>query len=519
MTTVTDLLVLAAHDRPGEPFLRMREGELTYAEVEDHSARLASGLLALGVHPGSAVALLMDNSLDQVLTWFALNRIGAVHIPLNTALTGRFLAHALTVAEASVVIVDSRLVAVLEHVRHSLTSLSTIVVRGDESPSGGAIRFGDLARTPDRAPVHDVDDLEPATLLFTSGTTGPSKACVLSHRYLVRQGQIHALHEGLAASDVLYCPFPLFHIDAATLTVVAALSIGGVAAIGRAFSASGFWDEVRAFDATVFNFMGATLSMLWKQEPRETDRDHRARLGWGVPMPEWQTGFEERFGVRLRQVYGSTDAGISVYDPIDGPQRRGAAGRVIDEYEVCVCDADLRPLPPGVVGEVLVRGREPGLVMNGYHGMPEETRKTVIDGWVRTGDLGSLDADGYLTFAGRSSDSIRRRGENISAYEVEEMLACHPDVLEVAAIGVPSELTEEDVKVVIVPRPGSAPTAEELHEFCRATGPAHMVPRYIEVAALLPKTPTQKIEKFRLRRFGVNSDTWDSEAHRPDPVE
>lgn len=510
MTTITDLLVSAATEWPGRPFLRMREGELTYAEVEEQSARLASGLIALGVRPGSGVALLMENSIDQVVTWFALNRIGAVHIPLNTALTGRFLVHAMTVAEATVMIVDERLTPALDAVRGDVPLLETVVVRAPEGRTDDPASFESLRSGTDRAPVEEVEELFPATLLFTSGTTGPSKACVLSHRYLVRQGQLHARYEGLVASDVLYCPFPLFHIDAATLTVVAALSIGAVAALGRAFSASGFWDEVRALDATVFNFMGATLAILWKQEESPGDRDHRVRLGWGVPMPEWQVGFEQRFGLRLRQVYGSTDAGIPVYDPVDGPQRPGAAGRVVDEFDVRITDPLGASVPPGEVGEIRVRGREPGLVMSGYHGMPEATESTIVDGWVRTGDLGSLDSDGYLSFRGRSNDSIRRRGENISAYEVEEMVHAHPDVLEVAAVGVPSELSEEDVKVVVVVRPGRVLTARGLHEFCRATAPAHMVPRYIEIVHRLPKTPTQKIEKFRLRNGGNGPGTWDS---------
>ncbi|MFZ0157788.1 MAG: AMP-binding protein, partial [Kineosporiaceae bacterium] len=260
-------------------------------------------------------------------------------------------------------------------IRGAVQSLDGVrlVEPGELAPAPGAGDTG--SRT------SEIDELATATLLFTSGTTGPSKACALSHRYLVRQAQLHAEALGLHSDDVLHSPFPLFHIDAATLTVGAALAVSATAAVGQWFSRSGFWDEIRACEATVFNVMGATLSILWKQPPTERVRDHRLRLGWGVPIPQWWAGFEQRFGVPLRQVYGLTDAGVPVYDPVTGPRRPGAAGRVLDAFQVRI-DADGAPAAPGLVGEILVRGREPGLVMNGYHGMPEATAATIVDGWV-----------------------------------------------------------------------------------------------------------------------------------------
>lgn len=518
MPSLSDALVGTAARSPHAVFVRTVHGELTYRDADERAGHLAAGLRDLGVERGSIVALLMDNSLEQVLVWFALNRLGAVHAPLNTALIGAPLEHALRVCEAVVLVADAHYLSAVERVRGQLPRLRRLVVNGGPDLTVGAVpvtvRLADLQAHPDAAPVCEVADLEPATMLFTSGTTGPSKACVLSHRYLVRQGELHAAHLGLRADDVLYCPFPLFHVDAATLTVSAALSLGATAALGARFSVSGFWDEVRAFDATVFNFMGATLSLLWKRDPDPHDRDHRVRLAWGVPMPQWRHAFEERFGFPLRQVYGSTDAGISVYDPVEGPQKLGAAGRVVKEYDVQVCDPDGRPLPLGTVGEIVVRGREPGLVMNGYHGMPEATAEVVRDGWVRTGDVGSLDGDGYLTFQGRITDSIRRRGENISAFEVEQLVATHPKVLEAAAVGVPSQLTEEELKVVVVLKEGQTCTAEELYRHCTEVAPRHMVPRYLEIVARLPKTPTEKVEKFRLKEPPFTAGTWDSEQQR-----
>ena len=500
--TITAMLAAAAASRPDSVFLRTLEGDVTYRETHTRVQAVAAGLARMGVGPGDPVVLIMRNSSDQVVVWFALAQLGALHIPLNTALVGRQLEHALRVAGPEVIIADVDLLQPIAGTVGSVAPNATTIVRGaprDQTTS----RLEDLIAGDDPvAPTHDADELDVATLLFTSGTTGVSKACQLSHRYLARQGEIHARQFGLRADDVLYCSFPLFHIDAATLTVVAALAVGATAALGERFSASHYWDDVRRCKATVVNFMGATLTMLWKRPPAPTDTDHQLRLAWGVPMPDWQDEWEARFGFPLFQVYGLTDGGVPVYDPIDGTQRRGACGRVVPEFELSISDAD----------EILVRGREPGLTMNGYHAMPTATAQAIdADGWVHTGDRGRLDADGFLTFLGRATDSIRRRGENISTHEVEQAGLEHPDVAEIAAIGVPSELTEEDVKIFVVLRDGAHLAAADLHEHYRAVAPRYLAPRYITFLDRLPRTPTEKVEKFKLA--ADRRPAWDSEAH------
>ncbi|MGD9702408.1 MAG: AMP-binding protein [Acidimicrobiia bacterium] len=348
-------------------------------------------------------------------------------------------------------------------------------------------------------------------LLFTSGTTGRSKGCVLSHRYAVRQAELAVEHLGLRADDVLYCPFPLFHLDATVLTVMPALVLGTTAAIGERFSASRFWDEIRSFGATVFDFMGATLAILHKQPPDPRDGDNPARLGWGVPLPEFAPTFEDRFGVRLVELYGSTDVGVPIYTPLDEPRRVGSCGRPIPAYDVRLVDENDRQVDVGAVGEIVVRPNEPSLIMHGYYRMPEETLQATRNLWFHTGDLASADDDGFLYFVGRRTDSIRRRGENISAFEVEEAISLHPDVLEVAAFGVPSELSEDDVMVAVVPRPGRHVDPGELASFCESKMARHMVPRYIDIVDALPKTPTEKVEKYRLSSRGLTSTTWDRE--------
>jgi crotonobetaine/carnitine-CoA ligase len=500
--------------RPDRTFIHTLAGTVTYAELRDRSSRLAGALTGRGVTRGTHVAVMMRNSIEQVVVWFALGRIGALHVPLNTALIGGPLRHVMAVAQCTVAVVDDDLFtpfwdAVQDQDAPTLLVVNRTAATGPRFiplPADiESVDLGPLIATGRPRQAEHCDPLEPATLLFTSGTTGVSKACTLSRRYLAVQGAAHARNFELRGDDVLYCPFPLFHIDAATLTVVAALSVGATAALSPRFSASRFWDEVRDCQATVFNFMGATLSILFKQPPSARDRDHRVRFAWGVPMPEWQSQWESRFGFPLYQVYGSTDAGIPVYDPMDGSQRAGACGRVTGLFDVRIAD-DLH------TGEILVRGRHPGLTMSGYYAMPEATAATIDEeGWVHTGDLGSLDADGFLAFHGRTSDSIRRRGENISAFEVEELALTHPDVIEAAAIGVPSELTEEDVKICVVARPGATVDGRSLREHMAQRAPKYMVPRYYELLDRLPKTPTQKVMKYELRRDAITDGTWDAD--------
>ena len=295
------------------------------------------------------------------------------------------------------------------------------------------------------------------------------------------------------------------------MTVAPALLLRGVAAIGERFSVSRYWDEVRAFQATVFDFMGATLTMLWKQPAGPRDREHRARLGWGVPLPAWAPQFEQRFGCRLVELYGSTEVGAILYTPLDEPARPGSCGKLRGPWRVMLADADGFEVPVGTPGELLVRPEEPSVLMDGYWGQPQESLQALRNQWFHTGDLLRRDEDGWYYFVGRAKDIVRRRGENISAAEVEQAIEEHPAVLECAVIGVPSELTEEDVMAWVVPRPGQPLRADELAAWCGGRMAGFMVPRFVRIVDELPKTPTDKVEKTRLREQGA-AGAWDREA-------
>lgn len=500
--TLDALLARRAETHGARPFVRFDDGEHTYAEVHAASERLAAGLAAVGVQRGDVVPVLLSNSVECVHALFALCRLGAAACMVNPGLRGAGLGHALTTSASRVVIAEDAVV----------DQISAIHPSHDDSPTTVTPRIGGWTSIdPDAGPAPDATHrpTDPAMVLFTSGTTGPAKGCVLSHRYVVRQAELIVEHLRLQRDDVLYSPFPMFHIDATVLTLVPALVLGTTAAIGRRFSVSRFWEEVRQFGATVFDFMGATLTMLHKQPERPDDAVNPARLAWGVPVPDFAPEFESRFDLQLVELYGSTDVGVPIYQPLDEPRRQGSCGRVIPGYDVRLLDDEGFDVAEGEVGEIAVRPLEPSLIADGYLGDPVATLQARRDLWFHTNDLARRDADGFYYFVGRRTDSIRRRGENISAFEVEEVVATHPAVATAAAYGVPSELTEDEVMVAVVARPGATLDLPELVEFCRARMAAHMVPRYFDVLEELPRTPTEKVRKELLRARGVTADTWD----------
>jgi crotonobetaine/carnitine-CoA ligase len=295
--------------------------------------------------------------------------------------------------------------------------------------------------------------------------------------------------------------------------MVSSLLSGGRLSLGRRFSVRNFWDEVRASDATYFSYLGTMLSLLYAAPPRDDDRDHPARIGCGAGVPPAiHLDFERRFGVRLVEMYGMTEALGIAMSSVDH-HRIGSVGKPTPELDVQLVDADDSPVPTGEVGELVLRPREPNTVMSGYWGKPEATVAAWRNLWFHTGDRMRADADGFLYYVGRLKDSIRRRGENVSAWEVELALCRHPDVLEAAAIGVASELGEEDVAALVVPRDGQTIDPRALHAFLQNDLPRFAVPRYIEVVDELVKTPTERINKDAVRARGLTEQAWDADAH------
>ena len=504
----------AAAEVPEQPFIRMSSGEWSYREVDAMSDRVAAGLFAQGVRRGDNVSLMLPNCIEFAALWFALAKLGAVTAPVNTAFRGKALSDALNLVQSRLLLVHSTLRQPVADVQGALASVEQLIVVGGkpepDCPSYAALQESD-ARS---AVLPEIAFHELCLLLYTSGTTGRSKAAMIPHRFVLAHARQMIEGLGLVPQDVLYCPYPMFHLDAAVMTIAPALLLRGVAAIGERFSVSRYWDEMRAFKATVFDFMGATITMLWKQPPTARDRDHCARLGWGVPLPAWAPQFEARFGCHLVELYGLTEAGAMIFPPRDAPARTGSCGKSFGPFDLQLQNEDGFVVQGSEPGELVLRPREPALIMDGYYGMPEATLESFRDLWFHTGDLLRQDADGYYYFVGRRKDMIRRRGENISATEVEAGIEQYHDVLTCAVIGVPSELTEEDVMACVVLRPGTQPNAAALVDYCASHMAAFMLPRYVRFLPCLPTTPTDKVEKFKLQQEGITADTWDREKWR-----
>jgi crotonobetaine/carnitine-CoA ligase len=509
--SLPQLLADAVQEWPDKTFLRVDGREVSFVDFDRQVAALAGALRERGLARGGRLSVFMRNSLACVQTWFAANRLGAVWAPINTEWRGAGLAHAVRVAEPALLIADDDLA---EHLHVALGPMgepallevrdATAVPRLDHLLGASPVE--------DTVEAHFADD---AGMLYTSGTTGRSKACVLSHRYFASQAAIAVRDFGLRHDDVLYCPFPLFHSDASALTVVPALLTGATAAIGRRFSASGFWNEVRDVGATVFDFMGATLSILHKAPQSSDDADNPVRLAWGVPVPTWAPEFEERFDLQLIELYGSVEGSLPITQRFDQPRVPGSCGRAIPEFDTAIVDDRDRQLPAGEVGELVLRPKVPFSTFTRYFGDGDATAEAFRNLWFHTGDYLRGDIEGNYYFVGRKTDSIRRRGENISAHEVEEGLLAHPTIAECAAVGVPSELTEEEVKVFVVVRSGHVLDVDEVLAFCRSTMARFQVPRYVEVVESLPKTPTGKVSKVPLRDLpAVGPTTWDLEPRR-----
>ncbi len=520
-TNLAELLAVRGAATPERIALRFECDTLSYRELDERASRVAAGLSSLGVRRGQPVCVLFDTSCDYVVTWLALTRIGALEVPINTGFRGPLLAHALNLTSAEMLLVDSALAPLVAEVGDRIPHLKHVILRGD---AAAATLFRGLRVTPfDELLTACADEVRPvssesgetAMLLFTSGSTGPSKACRIPHRYVLRQPQIFCEQLGVGPDDVLYAPFPLFHADGAIFTVAAALASGGTAALAPRFSVSKFWSDCRRHGATLFDYMGATLTMLYKQPPSPSDADNPVRLGWGVPAPLWAEEFERRFDLELVEVYGLSDAGIVLYNRPGEPRRAGSCGRAVPPFDVRVHDRFGLEAPNGEAGELVIRADEPHVIMTDYYGNPAATVEAFRDLWFHTGDLVRRDEDGFFYFVGRLKDVIRRRGENISAFDLEQALLDHPDIVEAAAYGVPSELTEDEVMVTVVPRPGTALAAQDVVDWAASRLSRHMVPRYVRLVDAIPRTETEKPAKYRLKELGVTPDTIDFETPRP----
>ncbi len=514
--TVHGLLDHQARRRGDEPFLFFEERRFSFGELAEASLRLAAGLAALGIGKGDKVGIMMSNRPEFLLSWFALSRLGAVEVPINTGHRGTLLHYIIDQSDCVLLILEAAFAASFGEVAAALPKLRAVaLVDGAATNDGWPQQVTGFAALADHAP-HDAPDeiraSDPMAMIFTSGTTGPSKGVVLPQQYALHQAAILIAACDYTPADCLYNALPLFHGNAQFLSTMPALLAGARMALARKFSASGFWNDIRRYGCTEFNYIGGIVPILMKAAPAPGDADNSLRLMQGAGAPkDLFHAFEARFGLKLVEGYGMTEIGVPLINGLDD-RRPGTCGRAADTHELMLVGDDGRPVPDGEPGELLARPRQTNGMMLEYYRMPEQTVEAWRDLWFHTGDYLRRDADGYFSFVDRKKDALRRRGENISSYEVERGVNAHPAVLESAAVAAASELGEDEVMICLTLRPGATLTPLELVRHCERTMARFMVPRYVRILERLPKTPTERVQKFALRQAGVTPDTYDREA-------
>jgi crotonobetaine/carnitine-CoA ligase len=524
-TTVLDALATRLVEDPDGRYLDFDGVQITAREMDVAANRIAHGLAALGVARGDRVATLIENSPEQVISFFAALKLGAIQVPINTAYKGEFLRHVLADSGARVMVVQGALADRVADicsgdVDADLPELRAVVVVGETEATIAGVATTDWATMQasgsDSAPEgRAVGPSDLACFIYTAGTTGPSKGCMLPQHYVVALAEQIARAWQRTPDDVVLTPLPLFHFNAISVCVVGTLITGGSAAIVRKFSVSRFWHEVKRTDATMLSMLGSLAILVANADDVPEQVGHRLRLCAAAPMPpDTDRIWRERFGcATFSGGYGLTEASLISMLPAGAVNKVGAAGQLNDEeFEVRLVDDEDREVPVGEIGEIVCRPTGPNLMFAGYWRRAEATVEVLRNLWFHTGDLGRLDEDGFLYFVDRKKDYLRRRGENISSFEMERTFIAHEAIKDVAVHAVASDQGEDDVKVTAVLQPDATVTEEELCRWSVDQVPYFAVPRYIEFRADLPRNPVGRVLKYELRDDGVTEATWDREA-------
>lgn len=508
-----------------KPFLQFGYNKpISFYQTNKLSNKIANGLLKLGIKKQEKVAVYMPNSDDYVITWFGILKMGAVMVPINTAYVMDFLQYIIDSSDAKVLFIAEEYLDRMPPIADKIPQLEHVIVwtrDGKNKFDKQGYKFKRMTSfkkfiepQSSREPDVDITFMDYARLMYTSGTTGRSKGVMRPSAADYSSARNYAEIMDVGPKDVCFTCLPLFHSNAMVMTVYPALIKGAKTVIEEKYSASNFWKWIVDHNVTKFNIVGTIAYFLWNTPSVPEEKKHKVKLVLGSPAPhDMIEEFMKRFNIKFMEGYGLTEIGQCTWMRPGEPFRVGSCGKEAPNYEIKVADPETdEEVPRGEIGEIIVRPRIPNVMLHYYHKMPEKTVQDFRNFWFHTGDAGRMDKDGYIYFVDRVKDYIRRRGENISSFEVEKIVNSHPNVEESAAIGVKAEegkYAENELMVLIIPKKGKTVDPEELLKFLEPKMPKFMLPRYIRFVKSFPKTGTQRTQKNKLREQGVTKDTWD----------
>lgn len=495
---------------PDADFVRCGGDWITFAELDERTDRLASGLAGLGVGPGDKVATILPNRIETVELLLAVDKLGAVQVPLNYYLKGDFLEYQLADCSAEVLVVDEGGDEAARGLLASTPVRHRVLVDGGQQ---GAIDYGELfANRGTHSRTSTSRDL--AAIMYTSGTTAAAKGCMLSTGYYVAVGRAYGMRKWVVPGDRMFTGFPMFHTSGQMVAFMSALVNDASISIAPEFHPSTFISEAAADNATMLVGVGPMAHMLLAQPERADDSAHPFRLAVWVPLGEAeQTAFEQRFGTPvMSEGYGQTECVPITNTAPDGPRDRATSGQVSPLIDVRIVDDSDNEVPLGESGEIVVRPREADVMYSGYWNKPDITAQTWSNLWHHTGDHGRMDENGCVTFVDRKKDILRRRGENVSALALEGVFRKHPAVRDVAVSNVPADVGDDEIKASLVLEDDVELTPQEFFEFASAELPYFAVPRYVDVRAALPVNALSRVMKHVLRDEGVTNRMWDLHA-------
>jgi carnitine-CoA ligase len=486
--TLPDFLQNSAKKHPQKNLIEFDSRTLTYEEVDSASDRFAKYLQDSGIIKGDRIAIKLENSPEYILSWFGAAKLGAILVPINVQYketeTNQIIDH----CSPKIVLTGKNLfsssvpaVSVDEDSMRAMASGSSFYEKNNLVPS------------------------DPLMIIYTSGTTGKPKGVVQSHRTYVLTGLAFPRWLGLSSEDRLLTCLPLSHINAQAYSTMGAVGAGATLILQEKFSLSTFWDQARENKATEFNSVGAMLVLMYKHslKPRS---DHSVKIAYSAPaLPvEIRGEIEQRFHLKVVFGYGLSESTFGFIEPVDGPRRPGSMGKIRSfpgfTNAAIIADEDDRELPTGSTGQILLQN---AAVMNGYYRDDQRTRETLRNGFLHTGDQGFVDADGYYFFVDRSSDIIRRKGENISSSEIESVILSHPEVTECAVLGVSSELSDDEIVAFVVAKPASHISGDEIKEWCDERLARFKIPGKVFLEESLPKGATFRTNKKELRKLAL----------------